>query len=165
MCADCEALIETLSRQGVQCRPVTASALVMNKQLYRQFKRQSPKQEEGGLQYRASEKSHAIWLGGRESGAVRHVVALVDGAGGTLLVDPSLDQANRPEKNTKGLSTLVADTSGPFLRGEERRVYERRGCGLAYELHPRDHWYEAAPDWNDAERLAELTRLLQSGRR
>jgi hypothetical protein len=101
----------------------------------------------------AIDGSWSIGLGfGGDMGANKwpgHLVALVRRP--QVLVDLSLDQASRPERQID-LGPIIAPIRGPeFLRGEGQIVGEVNGTVVAYETID-EHGYTLSPDWTEKER-------------
>jgi len=74
-----------------------------------------------------------------------HLVALVYGS---WIVDATVQQANRPEKNIE-IKPLIFQGTEEFLRGERsQRITEPlNGCAVFYDAFPEDKTWASKPGW------------------
>jgi hypothetical protein len=78
-----------------------------------------------------------------------HVAVIADNK---YLVDPTLDQANRPQHTITLPPVFLSVVSRPFRRGIVRHVDEANGCVIGYDARPRDTAWRGSIDWTDQER-------------
>lgn len=79
-----------------------------------------------------------------------HLVALVDDE---ILLDLSVDQANRPQHNIQlGAGGGFVPNFEKFYSGEECHVTESCDCLLIYEAKLGESRYEQSPDWTLRQR-------------
>jgi hypothetical protein len=85
-----------------------------------------------------------------------HLVAI---AGEQYLIDLSLPQMNRPEKQVE-LTPILCRVTPSFLAGEGVIAFALNGCRLLYQALPGDHSYAGATDWHDAARHQQAIQAI-----
>ena len=98
---------------------------------------------------------------GQEAGLDGHLVLTRRREG--YLIDPSLGQTARPEKNIPmpGVG-IFAPLDAAFFAGEQANSFLLESCVLIYTPLPKRRDFEAAPDWAERGRYAAAVRELVS---
>ncbi len=82
-----------------------------------------------------------------------HLVATL---GGKVLINLTLDQADRPEHGIVLPVPIVAPLSPEFLTHEGQMVGMVNGCRVVYEARPDDCSFERSNDWKSRKRHAAV---------
>jgi len=90
---------------------------------------------------------------------------LVTVLGGRVLIDLTLDQANRPQHGIVLPMQILAPCDPDFLAGQARVAGSVGGCRVVYEARPGDRSFERSNDWRSRKRRADVVgaaiRLLK----
>lgn len=105
-----------------------------------------------GVGFPDPDKSRADGYGG-------HLVALLPKH--NMIVDSSIDQANRPQYSIHLPTVLVAEFAPEFLSEEGYRLCLRNdeGCFMYYEKLVNPVW-RTAPDWVDTKRTKRAVKAI-----
>ena len=90
---------------------------------------------------------------------------LVTVLGGQVLIDLTLDQANRPQHGIVLPMPILAQCDPDFLAGKARLAGMVGSCRVVYEARPGDRSFERSNDWRSRKRRADVVgaaiRLLK----
>jgi hypothetical protein len=90
---------------------------------------------------------------------------LVTVLGGQVLIDLTLDQADRPQHGILLPMPILAPCDPDFLAGQARVAGIVGGCRVVYEARPGDRSFERSNDWRSRKRRADVVgaaiRLLK----
>jgi hypothetical protein len=129
--------VEAADYFGVALRPVGASVTIYNRPLWERLDALDEGEELGPLRDEEWSVGMGFGVSGPERGT--HCVAYHDGAG--LVLDPSLDQASRPQRGiVVGPSIVRAEPEGETIVTNGELV-------LVYHLDPGDMTRLGTPDW------------------
>lgn len=79
------------------------------------------------------------------------------------LLDLSLDQATRPEKNIHTRPFLGDQVDQAFLEGNDQLIYtfsDWQGTVVVYQAYPGITSYEVSPDWADSRRHTRYVHTI-----
>jgi hypothetical protein len=94
--------------------------------------------------------SLAAGIGAPESGKwPGHLVAIL---ADKVLIDLTLDQANRPQHDIVLPMPLVAPLPPDFLAEDGQMAGQVNGCRVVYEARPSDHSFDRSNDWRSRKR-------------
>ena len=142
-------LIELLEAQRAPARALVVRCAVLNRAAHEMMRRGTP--EPGSEEWLAAggwglgigypgEQLPGRWVG--------HLVAILEER---VLVDLSLDQANRPARGIE-LAPLIAQVDAKFLRGRRPIMGDFGETFVRYEADPNNRSYEVSRDWHMPER-------------
>jgi hypothetical protein len=78
----------------------------------------------------------------------------------SILIDPTIAQANRPERQIE-MPVIVAQINDPrFFAGEVTWRCEVNGCSVEYRGFPQERGYLKSTSWTDSKRTWPLARAL-----
>jgi hypothetical protein len=89
---------------------------------------------------------------------VGHLVALLPKE--KLIVDASLDQANRPQKQIELPPVLIAHVDDDFIAGKSPDTLMYNGCKLVYHAEPGNTVYKQSGDWNIPNRTKHAIKAI-----
>ena len=81
---------------------------------------------------------------------------LVTVLGGQVLIDLTLDQADRPQHDILLPMPILAPCDPDFLAGQARVAGIVAGCRVVYEARPGDRSFERSNDWKSRKRRAAV---------
>jgi hypothetical protein len=98
--------------------------------------------------------SLAVGVGDPEPGKwPGHLVTVL---GGQVLIDLTLDQANRPQHGIVLPMPILAPCDPEFLAGEAQVAGIVGGCRVIYEARPDDRSFERSNDWRSRKRRTDV---------
>jgi hypothetical protein len=109
-----------------------------------------------GIGFGAGEVPLATLDARRRDGYDAHVVTVVEER---HVLDLTIDQANRPQKNIK-LRPGFFDASPAFLAGEVGIGYVQNGCEVRYMPIPDERGYLTVPDWTEVRANDPVVRRI-----
>lgn len=143
--ASTKVVVKTLAHFKINARPLSVDVEVCNPtycRLYDQINR-LPNEEELKLWVEQGARLVCIDSSGDKVG---HVVAIVENE---LMIDLSIDQFNRPEKEI-----VISDGEGMggvlprnFVRNGGRVSYNCNGCSIVYWAQPENKFFLKSPNW------------------
>lgn len=144
--ASTRVIFDLLKRYELKPRAVACHARVLNPQLVKRINETGryPQTNEEIVRWSEEDGSWNVGIGGtgerREGRWDGHLVAL---AFGRVLIDASIDQANRPKHNIE-LPPIAATVPDGWLEGDQL-VVEERGCLVLYKAQPGERrWLQTA---------------------
>jgi hypothetical protein len=146
------ALIDVLDYFRLTARPLSVIATVFNPAMSERIEREGmPTLEEAERDwFPRGCYSLAVGIGDPEPGKwPGHLVATL---GGKVLIDLTLDQANRPQYDIVLPMPIVAPLSPGFLTEEGQMAGLVNGCRIIYEARPADRSFERSNDWKSRKR-------------
>lgn len=146
------ALIEVLDYFKLTARPLSVIATVFNPAMRERIERDGmPTLEEAERDWFPHGcYSLAVGIGDPEPG--KWPGHLVTSLAGKVLIDLTLDQANRPAHGIVLPMPIVAPLSPDFLSEEGQMVGIVNGCRVVYEARPSDRSFERSNDWKSRKR-------------
>lgn len=145
---------------GINITPLTVRALVFNRVVADEFRRRGDDEvpDEVIRDLVANKGGWILDVGVREGPTAPgqwagHLVAVARTAGvDPVVIDLSIDQADRPEKGikiTEPITFPVPPAERAFLRGEQNAMLADRDSGIlmVYLAYPGDVSFKDAPDW------------------
>lgn len=156
--------IDVLGYYGVRARPLSVRGYLFNEAYCAAVKAGTIDEQNPSTW---PEEVWAIGIGQRVSPTkLGHVVAHIQDGDG-LILDMSLDQANRPAKGIE-LSPGVFGVDEDWLLGKKHTFYTVGTCLLMYEALPNDaKWWVTSPNWGRRDAplrsalISEIIRKLQ----
>lgn len=140
-------LHELLSMFGVESFPVTAKLIVLCPKITREvekLKRLPTNEELSRIQTKVN--GHSVGVGTHTpAGRTGHLVLMLNYRGNRILLDPSLDQASRPNKDIRMQPLTV--TMGAAEEANTAYIQWINGCTVAYWFYPDRDDYSLTPDW------------------
>jgi hypothetical protein len=154
--------VEVFSRLGFKAMPFPCTVQIYNNKFREIFEREKhwPTKKEMGKWVTKGAWGIGIGFGDdRKEGYLGHMVAIVENR---YLVDSSLDQAERPNKEIYLPAILVTEVNRDFRRGKkELTIVNERGTVMVYEPRIKDRKWEATPDWTKISRhTPAIERIL-----
>lgn len=157
--------VELATRMGLEALPLRVETSVINPALWEWIEANELISEEPTatlsdetLAAAVGAGGHMVVIGYRNDSArvpghwAGHLVALVSAGGRPRVVDLTLDQAERPEKQIVGLGPRCFVVPEPWVRGEMvARAFVKTASGkiaVEYAVLENDRQYESSPDWN-----------------
>jgi hypothetical protein len=147
------ALIDVLDYFRLTARPLSVIATVFNPVMCERIERDAmPTLEEAERDWFPHGcYSLAVGLGDPEPGKwPGHLVLNLEDR---VLIDLTLDQANRPQHGILLPMPILAPLSPGFLTEEGQMVGLVNGCRVVYEARPFDRSFERSKDWTHRKRL------------
>lgn len=87
-----------------------------------------------------------------------HMVVVIENR---VILDASIDQADRPARGVKFPYSITAEVDDTFLSGEEPRIcISPTGMLLRYQARPNDQRYVDSPDWEQQYRTDRVVHQL-----
>lgn len=153
-------VFEVLRRYDLKPRAIAAQVRIFNPALVARVNRegrQAQTQEEV-MRWSREDGSWNVGIGGtglqdpgRWDG---HLVCL---AYGVLLIDVSIDQANRPERNIH-LKPVAATVPDGWATGKEQLMFEENGCMVTYKADPDNRDWLQHGGWTAPSPLHKQAR-------
>lgn len=148
-------VFDVLAKSNFKVRPLAVQARVYNP-LYTQ-KMRPPESDEEANQW-LEEGCWSIVYGGSEKKVANkwpgHLVAVVNDA---CIIDLSIVQAYRPDKNLI-VNPVFAEINDEFLSGEIQRGVNNNGCLIVYKAIPEDDTYTKNKSWIDKKAIEILEK-------
>lgn len=151
--ATCKYVGQVLSELGVQVRALPIQLLVMNQPYVEQVNRvgRFPKGEEL-THWSRQENAWSVGLGFGEASEPSdtwpgHLVLMVTIADALLLVDPSIDQVNHPERLIKIDAPVILPVPQQFPQAGNYILVEQDQCLLHYTAQPGNTSFQQTPAW------------------
>lgn len=143
-----KAAIEQFGPENVT--PLSVQVLIFNPYVTKEFKPGKSPSKKRLNALLDHHRGHSIAIGMEEApgaGWKGHLVLLVKRGDVTWLVDPTLNQANRPEHNIWMLPLgIEVDESFGTYDGS-RAIVKLNNCAVMYSAFPSDTSYEKLIDW------------------
>lgn len=140
--------VEVFSRLGFKAIPLACHVQIYNSKFREIFEREShwPTKEEMGKWITEGAWGIGIGFGDKkEQGYLGHLVAIVENR---YLIDSSIDQADRPNKEIFFPGIMVTEVTRDFRRGKEKHtIINDRGTVMVYEPKIKDRKWETSLDW------------------
>ena len=154
--------VEVFTRLGFKTIPLPCQVQIYNSKFREIFEREKhwPTKEE--MEKWITEGAWGIGIGfgdNKEEGYLGHLVAIVENK---HLIDSSIDQAERPNKEIFFPAILVTEVNRDFRRGKDKlTIVNDRGTVMLYEPKIKDGKWEASPDWTVISRhIPAIERIL-----
>jgi hypothetical protein len=156
-------LIDALKMLGVHAEPMSVQAIIMNPFVAGKMAKRtlSKKALESyindrkgwslGIGFPAARPDESSWEG--------HLVAIVPTSEGIVLLDPTLDQASRPEKNIR-LYPLGIEVKEGFFQGKNQ-ITVVNNCSVTYKARMDDRSFESIEDWTTLNISAAVMRTFE----
>lgn len=164
-------LLQALLELGIDAKPAPLRLLVMNQPYVLNKLRlgRFPNQKELAA-WSQFDNSCSIGIGFGENTAAEHwtghLAVLVRIADTLLLVDPSIDQVNRPDRFIQIECPLIAPVPSEFLHLPELGVIvEQNNCALLYISVPGNTGFLQTPAWNrnfSTEKVLDQVKLFRA---
>lgn len=145
-------VIDVLKFFGFSAAALPVQVTIFNPPMAERWLREGiPESPDVTLAWEKEDGSWALGLGfgpkenGNASGYIGHLVALVEER---IVIDLSLDQANRPARSI-ALSPMAFEVPEEFLSGEGQMEFTAGGCALFYRLRKFDRSYLRSKDFTD----------------
>jgi len=148
--ATVRALQQALDKFGVKSECLSVRVLIFNPYVTKEFRpghSPSKKRLNALLDH---PKGHSIALGMSEAkgdGWKGHLVLTVKNIEGTWLIDPTLNQANRPEHKIWMLPIGVKVEDEFGAQDGTRAILKLNDCAVMYSAFPSDESYKNVSDW------------------
>ena len=171
--------LDVFNSFGIRAWPLKVQAAIMNVAMQENLERleqAQDKRKEALEQVYKETGAHCMVIGEKKGDEDEpgkwngHLVAIV---GSRWLVDASIDQANRPQRNIKLPDVLVAPLVNDFVTGKMNLAIERKdGLYIEYRAQPEDkESWKDTPNWTQRWQtkpvvnriVAILKRVLESG--
>jgi hypothetical protein len=160
-------LIDVLDYFRLTARPLSVIATVFNPAMSRRIEREGmPTLEEAERDwFPRGCYSLAVGVGGPQLGKWpgHLVVNLAD----QVLIDLTLDQADRPQHGIVLPMPIVAPFPPDFLTEDGQMAGLINGCRVVYEARPADRSFDRSNDWRSRKRrdavVGTAIRLLKGG--
>jgi hypothetical protein len=95
-------------------------------------------------------KGYSVGLGMEEAegdGWKGHLVLLANTSSGIVLLDPTLDQANRPKHKIRLIPIALKLNPDFTLHDGARLAFNINDCAIMYNLLPSDQSFQNVNDW------------------
>lgn len=147
----CRILRDVLLRFGMDVTPLSTRCLIFNPYVTKEFKPNSSPSKKRLNALLDHQRGHSIALGMEEAkgdGWKGHLVLTVKNTEGNWLLDPTLNQADRPVHKIFMLpiGLLVGDEFGES--DGSRAILKLNDCAVMYSAFPSDISYETVIDWS-----------------
>jgi hypothetical protein len=159
--------LDFLRELGVRAYPMAVRVVIANEPMARRWQAGLVgRDQQEGLRWLAEDGSYSLSLGyapehydpAREWPG--HLVCVVDGPQGAVVLDLSLDQASRPQHGVH-LRPHVFCASRDWLADDAEHWEEVDGSLLAYKVDRENTEYLRSPDWTDKGRREPTLRALR----
>lgn len=156
--------VEVFSRLGFKATPLPCYVQIYNSKFREIFEREKhwPTKEEMKKWITEGGWGISIGLGDHKGGGyVGHLVAIVENK---YLIDSSIDQAERPNKEIFLPTILVKEINRNFRRGKENHtIINDEGTVMVYEPRIKDRKWEVSPDWTENRRHTPAVIRILAG--
>ena len=145
------ALQQALAQFGRETIPLSVRTLIFNPYVTKEFKpghSPSKKRLNALLDHR---RGHSIAIGMEEAdgeGWKGHLVLIAKNSDGVWLIDPTLNQANRPEHNIWMLPIGIQVNEDFGETDGSRAILRLNDCAVMYSAFPSDLSYQNVKDWS-----------------
>lgn len=149
-------LIDVMDYFKLRVRPLSVKAQIFNPEMSRRI-------EESGLPtLEEAEKDwfpRSCWSVGLGHGEEQpwkwpgHLVGILKEE---ILIDLTMDQCRRPEKNIELPGVVLIPLDGDFLKAEGAMIGFLNGCRVHYVAFPEDQSYKKARDWSEKKRRSRF---------
>lgn len=145
------ALHQALAKFGRETIPLSVRTLIFNPYVTKEFKPgQSPsrKRLNALLDHK---RGHSVAIGMEEAdgdGWKGHLVLMAKNSEGVWLIDPTLNQANRPEHNIWMLPIGIQVNEDFGATDGSRAILRLNDCAVMYSAFPSDLSYQNVKDWS-----------------
>jgi len=145
------ALQKSLAKFGRETTPLSVRTLIFNPYVTKEFKpghSPSRKRLNALLDHR---RGHSIAIGMEEAdgaGWKGHLVLIAKNSEGVWLIDPTLNQANRPEHNIWMLPIGIQVNEDFGETDGSRAILRLNDCAVMYSAFPSDLSYQNVKDWS-----------------
>jgi hypothetical protein len=155
-------------------RPFPVQAQVANKAAltYLEVYGEWPETDAQRVEWDAA-RAHLIGIGfgcpdGHQPGYDGHLLSVADACDGSVLVDLTLDQCDRPRRDLV-LPVLIGEVTAERLRSPQMRFDTPAGDAVLYYPRPERDDYRTSPDWTHRQRrdriVGDLIRTARSKER
>jgi hypothetical protein len=149
-------LLDVLDYFKLPARPLTVEAWVCNPPMHERIIREGmPTPEEAEASW-FPEGCYSLCVGTGEKEKGKWAGHLVAVLADRVLMDLTLDQANRPDYGIVLPMPVVAPVPRAFLDGEGALSGLVGGCRVAYTARPGDRSFEHSNDWKSRKRRTDL---------
>ncbi len=149
-------LIDVLDYFRLTARPLSVVATVYNPAMSERILRDGmPTLEEAERDWFPN-GCYALAVGAGDPQPGKWAGHLVANLADRVLLDLTLDQANRPQHQIVLPPFLLAPLDWEFLQGEAYLAGTGNGCRIVYETRPDDRSFERSNDWRSKKRRAEV---------
>ncbi len=157
--------IDVLAHYHVLAKPLVARLMIFNPAFVRRIENGAAFPTSGEITKQWSEEDGSWCLGvGYGSAPTKwsgHLVAVLEEEG--WLIDASLDQASRPNRNILVGPAVFDGVTEEFLRGERPLVKSINGSVLKYVAFPDEKSYNTSPNWHSPrpDELAVSEKIIE----
>jgi len=147
----CRTLGAALHRLGIDCLPVTTRTVVFNPYVAKEFKPERMPSKKRMSALLNHPKGYSVGLGMEEAegdGWKGHLVLLANMRDGIYLLDPTLDQANRPKYKIELMPIALKLVDTFTLFDGARIAFNINGCAIMYSMLPSDKSFADLEDWS-----------------
>jgi hypothetical protein len=154
--------IDVLRHFGIGVVPFPCRALIFNHSFANRIKLEGWPTPEQTIEWTNDGKSWSVGIGypNGSDPQVGHLIAIVEEK---YLVDASLDQASRHEKDLIVPSVMVQQIPRSFRRSQTKfSIESSRGDVVIYEPDPKSRVWLTSFDWKDKTRRQEAVEKILS---
>lgn len=156
-------VIRVLKHFGYEAQPFPCRAFIYNPAFVKAIERgeRPPEDTIARSQWMDNMGAWSVGVGFQPDDAVKyvgHLAAVLPER--KLLIDASLDQANRPHKNILIPPVVVAKVTDEFLRSEDVVEYGVNGMRVVYEPRPEDRAWRESTNWNNSSQTKRAMKAI-----
>jgi hypothetical protein len=152
--------LEAMKHFGVEARPLTTQVMLFNKLFWERIQAKGEMPDEEECQAWVREGGWSIGIRGQSTGRPGwpyHLVAIAD----SFLIDSSMRQFNRPERNIEVPDLSLSKATPDFLAGRLPLVLSSAsGLVISYNPEPSNLSYQACPGFEQHDLNMKVADLV-----